>query len=397
MRVFKLTGVIQQYNWGGTSFLSRLTNQVDVGQKAAEYWMGAHDKAPSLVNTTGETLNDLIRKQPSETLGEQVYSRFGRLPFLFKVLDVRDLLSIQVHPSKKEAEKGFALENEQGVPLSAAHRNYKDDNHKPEIMVALGEFWLLHGFKPQSELMKTLQTIPELSHLTTVFQNGGYQGLYKKVMEESVDETNEVLMPLIQRLLPQYQSGVLAMASPEYWAIKAYQSFCPEGNLDKGIYSIFFFNIVRVQEGEAVFQDAGVPHAYMLGQNIELMANSDNVLRGGLTPKHVDVPELLKHITFKETIPDVLNGEVQPDGVEQIYKSPAPDFELSKLIIEADKVYESDSLTLEIFIVIKGEVKVRTDIEVIVASAGEVFAVVSGTSYQVQGHSATLYKAKCPV
>ena len=159
MRVFKLTGVIQQYNWGGTSFLSRLTNQVDVGQKAAEYWMGAHDKAPSLVNTTGETLNDLIRKQPSETLGEQVYSRFGRLPFLFKVLDVKDLLSIQVHPSKKEAEKGFALENEQGVPLSAAHRNYKDDNHKPELIVALTEFYAMAGFRP---LERTLELLEDL-------------------------------------------------------------------------------------------------------------------------------------------------------------------------------------------------------------------------------------------
>lgn len=397
MKAFKLTGVIQHYDWGGTSFLSKLINLESEGQKAAEYWMGAHDKAPSLINSTDESLNDLIRRQPSETLGEEVYSRFGRLPFLFKVLDVNDLLSIQVHPSKKEAEKGFALENEQGVPLTAAHRNYKDDNHKPEIMVALGEFWLLHGFKPKAELIKTLQTTAELSHLTTVFQKDGYQGLYKKVMEESAEETNAVLMPLIQRILPDYENGVLAMAGSEYWAAKAFRTFCPKGNMDKGIYSIFFFNIVKVQEGEAIFQDAGVPHAYMFGQNIELMANSDNVLRGGLTPKHVDVPELLKHITFQETNPNVLTGETQPDGIERIYKCPAPDFELSKLTIKSEEVYQFNSLTLEIFIVIEGYVNVRTDSEEVKVAKGEVFAVQASTSYQIQGDTVILYKAKCPI
>ncbi len=108
--------------------------------------MGAHDQAPAMIIDSNTKLNEWIKKDPKSTLGDTAFEKFGRLPFLFKVLNVNDLLSIQVHPNKLEAEKGFAKENEAGIPLTAPFRNYKDDNHKPEIMVALGEFWLLHGF-----------------------------------------------------------------------------------------------------------------------------------------------------------------------------------------------------------------------------------------------------------
>ncbi|WP_421897810.1 mannose-6-phosphate isomerase, class I [Marinoscillum sp.] len=397
MNLFKLKGVAQNYDWGGTSYLSDLIGSNSRGQKFAEYWMGAHDRAPSQVEGSGEALNDLIRRAPVEALGDRVHARFGCLPFLFKILDVNDLLSIQVHPSKAEAEKGFVRENEQGVSLGAAHRNYKDDNHKPEIMVALSEFWLLHGFKPEAQLLQTLQTTTELSHLTAIFQQSGYRGLYEKVMEESVKETNRVLKPLIERVTPLYQRGTLAKSSAEYWAVKAHQTFCEEGDLDKGIYSIFFFNIVKVNEGEAIFQDAGVPHAYMHGQNIELMANSDNVLRGGLTPKHIDVAELLKHISFEATNPNILYGEAHAGGMERIYRSPAPDFELSKLDMKHGGVYQSHSSTFEIMIVIKGQVNAMSGAESVRIKRGEVLAVMAGVKYEIESEEkAMVYKAKCP-
>ena len=397
MNLFKLKGVVQNYAWGGTEFIPNLLSESPKGEKCAEYWMGAHDKAPAILEGSDQKLNEWIADDSKQVLGTNVHNRFGRLPFLFKVLDVHDILSIQVHPSKAEAEKGFAKENNEGIALSAHNRNYKDDNHKPEIMVALGEFWLLHGFKKEEELKKTLLETPELFHLLSVFESGGYLGLYQSVMEEPIEKTNSVLKPLINRILPLYQSERLAKSSPEYWAAKAFLTFCPQGNLDKGIYSIFFFNIVKVQAGEAVFQDAGVPHAYMEGQNIELMANSDNVLRGGLTPKHVDVPELLKHIEFTETIPNILSGEIQKDGLERIYKSPAPDFELSKIDINTDQEYRSQSTTLEIMIVLDGAVEVAESDAKIKAVKGEVFAVAADSDYQiVAGGKAQLYKAKCP-
>ncbi|MEP4532151.1 MAG: mannose-6-phosphate isomerase, class I [Cyclobacteriaceae bacterium] len=396
MGIFKIRGVVQNYAWGGTDYIADLISQPANDEKCAEYWMGAHDKAPSLILETNKNLNDYIQEYPEQTLGEKVFDRFGRLPFLFKVLDVADMLSIQVHPSKAEAEKGFARENKELIPLSATHRNYKDDNHKPEIMVALGEFWLLHGFLPAQQLKQVLRTTPELNHLLVVFEEESYRGLYQVVMEEPVEQTNKVLSALIDRVLPQYKSGKLDKSSPEYWACKAFLTFCPEGNLDKGIYSIFFFNIVKLSAAEAIFQDAGVPHAYMEGQNIELMANSDNVLRGGLTPKHVDVPELLKHVVFEETIPNVLGGETQPDGVERIYKSPAPDFELSKIDIETQVDYKNVSSTLEVMIVLEGEVTAQAGADQVTLKKGEVLAVTAGTAYQISTSSkAEVYKAKC--
>ena len=398
MALLKIEGVVQNYAWGGTQYIPNLIGKEPTGEKCAEYWMGAHDKAPATIISTGQTFNKYIAANSQNLLGSAVFDAFGKLPFLFKVLDVNDMLSIQVHPTKKEAEKGFAHENELGIPLSAPHRNYKDDNHKPEIMVALGEFWLLHGFMPESDLIKTLEDTPELSHMVDVFKTSGYKGLYQHVMEESADETNKVLQPLIDRVLPLYKAGSLDKTSPDYWAAKAFLTFCPEGDLDKGIYSIYFFNIVKVNAGEAVFQDAGVHHAYMEGQNMELMANSDNVLRGGLTPKHVDVPELLKHVAFEETIPNILTGDEQEDGLERIYKSPAPDFELSKITLKPDSTYKSTANTVEIVIILQGKVRATCSSEKLELSKGEVFSVSAGDQYKLEAdEDSILYKAKCPI
>ena len=160
--VFKLKGKIQQYAWGGTAYLPRLLSIPNPENKPfAEYWMGAHDNAPSeLEGAEPSKLNEYIRQQPESTLGAIVAQRFGRLPYLLKILDVKDMLSIQVHPTKKNAELEFAAENGKGIALTAPQRNYKDDNHKPELMLALSEFWLLHGFKPEEELMYTLASVP---------------------------------------------------------------------------------------------------------------------------------------------------------------------------------------------------------------------------------------------
>jgi len=265
-------------------------------------------------------------------------------------------------------------------------------------MVALGDFWLLHGFKSRLELKSTLMNTSELTHLEKVFEDQGYQGLYKTVMEEPDSKTEETLQPLIDRILPDYKEGKLEKNSPEYWAAKAYLTFCSDGTMDKGIYSIFFFNIVNVQAGEGIFQDAGVPHAYMEGQNIELMANSDNVLRGGLTPKHVDVPELLKHTVFAETIPNILKGDNQKNTTERVYKSPAPDFELSMVQIENDHSHESTSSTLEIMIITEGSAAIRSEASSLDLAKGEVVAAMAGCSYEITTKGkAVLYKAKAGV
>ncbi len=398
-KLFALKGKIQNYAWGGTQYIPELLGVKNNTSKCAEYWLGAHVNAPStIVTKDGEVaLNTYLESNILESLGTDIVNKFGRLPFLFKVLDVHDMLSIQVHPTKTEAEKGFKHENEQGIPLTASHRNYKDDNHKPEIMVALSEFWLLHGFLPKVELSKRLSEIPEFGSLIPVFKEKGYYGLYKQIMEQSVHECSAMLLPLINRIMPLYASGKLDKSSPDFWAAKAVDSSDDKNVLDRGIFSIYFFNIVKVNKGEAVFQDAGIPHAYLEGQNMELMANSDNVLRGGLTPKHVDVPELLKHITFEGTIPNVMLGNLQADGIERVYTTPAPDFELSKIDISKLDKYQSNAKTAQILIVIEGEAIIKEGSDVLNLNKGECVFLESGSHYSISTtSSAILYKATAP-
>ncbi|MBS1751157.1 MAG: mannose-6-phosphate isomerase, class I [Bacteroidetes bacterium] len=398
--MYKLTGKVQHYAWGGTAFIPALLGSDNATQKPfAEYWMGAHASSPSVIekdNNFTVPLNELIQQHPSQYLGENVANRFGVLPFLFKVLDVKEMLSIQVHPTKEEAIKGFARENKAGIPLTASHRNYKDDNHKPEIMVALSEFWLLHGFKEKSLLLKTLQQISALNTLVPVFEKEGYYGLYKYVMELSQEKVDDILIPLLKKILPEYTANRLKKSDPAYWACKAIASHHDSfQNIDRGIFSIYFFNIVQLHPGQAIFQGAGVPHAYLEGQNIELMSNSDNVLRGGLTPKHIDVPELLKHTAFEGITPQIMNGEMR--GVETIYHCPVPDFIVSRIEFSNTQTYTHRTHSAEILIVTKGETLCNSNGNSLLLKKGESAFAVAGEAYTLTSSTgAVLYKAGVP-
>jgi mannose-6-phosphate isomerase len=277
------------------------------------------------------------------------------LPYLLKILDVRDMLSIQVHPSKKSAEMEFEVENARGVPVGAPERNYKDDNHKPELMMALGEFWLLHGFKTKAQIESTLLQTPELTFLWPAFQKGGYQLLYATAMQMEQWQVNEALKPILDRTLPAYQANRLDKNKPDFWVARAALTHGSSLGIDRGIFSIYFFNLVHLRAGEAVFQDAGVPHAYLEGQNIEIMANSDNVLRGGLTAKHVDVPELLKHVRGEETKPRKIVGKNTAPHLS-VFTTPAPDFELSMIGLKSGEQIFLTARSSEIYLVLQGEI-----------------------------------------
>jgi mannose-6-phosphate isomerase len=395
-RFFKLKGVVQHYAWGGTTFIPALVGVSNEEQKpCAEYWMGAHVSAPSTLQLNGETigLNKLIEQYPQEVLTNAVFDRFGELPYLFKVLDVREMLSIQVHPTKEEAEKGFDRENEAGIPLQAAYRNYKDRNHKPEVMVALSEFWLLHGFKSKSALEQTLENIAEFNVFIPLFKKEGIRSLYQLVMEMDQAAVNTILFSLVKREIRKKQNGELTKQDPGWWAAKAYEESGRKEHMDRGIFSIYFFNIVQVQPGEAIFQKAGVPHAYLEGQNIELMANSDNVLRGGLTPKHVDVPELMKHTLFEEVIPEIMAGNPAREG-EKIYPCPVPDFGISKIELIPGGTYSAIANSPEIMIVTEGGALINNTM---VLKRGEVVAMLPGLEYNIQASgNAVLFKAFVP-
>ena len=239
------------------------------------------------------------------------------------------------HPTKAAAQQEFNRENQEGISLTSPTRNYKDDNHKPELMVALSPFWLLHGFKKEKELGETLTAVEEFSSLVPIWEKGGNEALYTYVMNLSQEQTDRLLLPLLNRVSSSYQRGQLPKSSPDYWAARAGEMYCQKGRTDKGIFSVYFFNLVHVNPGEGVFQDAGIPHAYLEGQNVEIMANSDNVLRGGLTTKHVDVAELMKHTRCEGITPQILIPQIGTDPIHWV-NTPVSDFKLGLLTISAD-------------------------------------------------------------
>jgi mannose-6-phosphate isomerase len=393
--IFKLAGKVQHYEWGGPNFIPGLIGIPKESSKPyAEYWLGAHPGASSKIEIDGRwaELNKLIQQEPTTFIGENVYTKFGELPYLLKVLDVKDMLSIQVHPTKEGATKGFDAEEAAGIPINASHRNYKDKNHKPEVMVALSEFWLLHGFKKEDELQKVLNEISQFEFLLSVFENSGYRGLYKTVMELPQQRVDEILGPLVKDELAK--KNELTKDKPGFWVNKLYPQKQEIKDIDRGIFSIYFFNIVNVHPGEAIFQAAGIPHAYLEGQNVELMANSDNVLRGGLTSKHIDVGELLKHTTFQGVVPNVMKGIMLNDS-EKTYPCPVADFGISLLEVEEGKQYASKSSSAEIYLVVEGAVDVIGGNQQF--KKGAAFFVLPHNDVSLKARSASMvYKAYVP-
>lgn len=397
--VASLKGDIKHYDWGGTAYIPSLLKIENPTYKPfAEYWLGAHPQANCLIDTgNGEqiSLREAIAKNPEALLGKKVYDDFGNLPYLLKVLDVKNMLSIQVHPSKKQAAIDFQAENKKGVALNAPDRNYRDANHKPELMVAMSDFYLLHGFKPEQQLLDILHKVHELRIFIPVFNKEGYKGLYKMAMELPQEEVNELLQPLINKIIPLYQQNKLQKDDEHFWAARAALTFVQPHVIDRGIFSIYFFNLLHVHEGEAVFQDAGLPHAYLEGYNVEVMASSDNVLRGGLTTKHIDTVELLKHTKCAATHPKIIKSHAKTLNE---YKTPAKDFALSSYNLKKGEVVSMMTNTTEIFLLMKGNVTISSGKDKAVLEHGNIAATAfAGKNITIKAEEQSLvFKASVP-
>jgi mannose-6-phosphate isomerase len=400
-RFYRLVGQIQNYAWGGHEFIPELLGlHPEPHTPYAEYWLGAHPKAPSeiiLEDNRTVHLDKFIAEYPQRVLGQRVAQQYGQLPFLLKVLDVEEPLSIQVHPAKREAEVGFQRENELGIPLDSPQRNFKDKNHKPELMVALSDFWLLHGFLPEAKLLNVLRQVPEFHVLMPVFQNGGVAGLYKHVMTMPAEEVDAILEPLAKRVRAKGEAGCLEKSSADYWLAKAVAGG-DEDQLDRGLFSIYFFNLVTVSAGQGIFQDDGIPHAYLQGQNIEVMANSDNVLRGGLTEKHVDVPELLRTIRFEGIRPRVIEGTSAANPLEAYYESPTQDFRPSRIHLGPGDAYLNATQSIEILLLMDGATTIESGQKRLSLSRGQSAVVFGESTYRLKALSAesALFRVSLP-
>jgi mannose-6-phosphate isomerase len=394
---YKLQGIHRHYEWGGNAFIPQLMH-VDnaIGKPFAEYWMGAHPSAPAMVETAQGlmALDQMIQENKVAFLGAKTAAQFGALPYLFKILDVEKMLSIQVHPSKENAKKGFSKEQQAGVPIDASNRNYKDQNHKPEVMVALSDFWLLHGFMPAIALKERLSSLAPLQILLPEFGQDDYAGLYSHFMRLDQTATDKILKPLLEIAVHEVAAGKVDKTHPHWWANKYYGGIVPSSNIDKGILSIYILNIVNVPKYQGVFQGAGLLHAYLEGQNIELMANSDNVLRGGLTPKHIDIEELLQHIQFEPTYPSILKGDFTSSNELQ-FPCPVPDFGLTKITITPGETYTNKTSSFEMFLVMQGDVQ----LDGMDLKPGELAAVKAGAAYHIQqtgSETAVIFKSFVP-
>jgi mannose-6-phosphate isomerase len=394
--VHKLQGTVQHYSWGGTTFLPKLLSIENPNHKPfAEYWLGIHAGGPASieVNQQSVLLSDAIATDPKAALSDPVFNHFGALPYLFKVLDVKDMLSIQVHPTKEYAKVAFEKEEAAGTALNAPNRNYKDTNHKPEIMLAMSEFWLLHGFKSEAKILETLENIAEFQVLVPLYKTEGLKGLYQFLMEMEQAQVDSLLSTVVKRALRNKQDGKVNRTAPDWWVAKLYENAAGILPIDKGVFSIYLFNIVCVMPGQGIFQDAGVPHAYLEGQNVELMANSDNVLRGGLTPKHIDVEELIYNIKFESIVPAIIEG-TKPCMGESVYPAPVQDFGIASITLDGSNGYTHEAESLDMFLVVEGGCVVNNQMTI---KTGEAFVVFPGNKLNIHASGKTLiYRAFVP-
>jgi mannose-6-phosphate isomerase len=399
-RIAFLKNPIQDYTWGSRTFIYELLGKPSPGRKPlAEMWMGAHANGPSLVSWGRHwiPLAEFIGKDPKKVLGSSVARSFSnKLPFLFKVLAAAKPLSIQAHPNRDQALKGFRSEEDRGIAFDAPERNYKDHNHKPEIFCALSSVWVLKGFRKREECLALMERVDipslvaPLRRLLEKNRGKGMKPFFSALLGLNRERQGRVILEAVKSIKSR------TLGDPTVtWVINLARAF-PD---DIMALSPLFLNLVRLEPGEAIQISPGTLHVYLHGAGIELMANSDNVLRAGLTSKHTDFNELLKVANFSHEAPRILRPERKRKG-EWVYPSDADEFVLSMIFAGKNRSYTSPKhRNFEIMICAAGRSKI-TDLR-----TGDAFSLNRGVSvvvpamveqYRIQGN-ATIYKASVPM
>lgn len=328
--VFPMRNPVKNYAWGSYAGLGEYAGiRTDPDKPAAECWMGAHPSMPSLVSLPGGSalpLNALIAENPSFALGEAVAGEFGELPFLFKVLSASMPLSIQVHPGKAAAEAGFARENAGGIPAVSPDRNYRDSQHKPELAVALSRFEALAGFRPAEETARLLG--PALRSLFS-FDAGHPEASLRRLLGKALRFRSDERQ-FLESEAKKRAAQLSALGEPaDVLAAERVISCFDHYPGDPGAIAPFFMNIFALEPGQGMYMAPGVLHAYLRGTILEIMAASDNVIRGGLTQKHIDVDELLSIIDFGASPRPIAAAKIGKTVDEREWAVPAREFRLS--------------------------------------------------------------------
>ncbi|MGW1173417.1 mannose-6-phosphate isomerase, class I [Kitasatospora sp. NPDC002543] len=390
----RLVNTVRPYAWGSLTALPELLGQQPTGEPQAELWMGAHPGAPSRADR-GEgprRLDELIAADPEGELGAASVARFGpALPFLFKVLAAGIPLSIQAHPTLDQARAGFAAENALGIPLDAAERNYRDANHKPEMVCALGDFEGLCGFRRPAEAARLLAGL-------------AVPGLAPVIERLAAGEESEALRGALTAALALDPETVrrtvegLALTGPD-GEYAPYARIAEDFPDDRGVIAGMLLNHFRLRAGQALYLGAGVPHAYLSGVCVELQANSDNVLRAGLTPKHIDVPELLEVVVFTAGAPEVLEpAPVDGTPGEELYPVPIDEFRLSRFVLDGAG-REIDGRTPQILLCTEGDARLTSAAGTVLdlARGQSAFLPATGAPTRLSGTGGTLFRATVTV
>ncbi len=337
-----LRGALRTYAWGSRTAIAEFTGRpVPAAHPEAELWFGAHPGDPAWLETPeGEvSLLTALTDDPEGQLGPASRARFGNtLPFLVKVLAADEPLSLQAHPSAAQALEGFAREERLGIPVNSPVRNYRDTSHKPELLVALAPFEALAGFRQASRTTELLRALnvsdldPFIDLLNDQSDADGLRALFTTWITAPQPDLDVLVPAVIDGAIQYISSGATEFAAE----VKTLLELGERYPGDAGVLAALLLNRITLAPCEAIFLPAGNLHTYLRGFAVEVMANSDNVLRGGLTPKHVDVPELLRVLDFTPTAEAQLRPLVRRDGLERIYDTPTAEFALALLVLDTD-------------------------------------------------------------
>lgn len=391
--IHALDGPVLPYAWGSRSALSELLGRVPSGLPEAELWVGAHPGGPARLVTpagTVSTLPELLATDLTGLLGPELAARFGRLPFLLKVLAIAEPLSLQAHPDAEQARAGFAREEALGLARSHPKRNYKDEHHKPELILALSPVDALCGFRPHGEahrLLREFGLVERQSALVSAVSRfteaeGALESLFRSFFALSSGERDSIVGRVLARArdLAAAPGGDEELEWVAKWLLRLDRTY----GADAGLLATLLLQPLRLEPGQAAFLPARRLHAYLSGVGIEVMADSDNVLRGGLTPKHVDVQELCNVLDFEPSQPELVVPEVVGNGRARTFRTAAEEFELWWIEPAAGEPIAVP--TPCVFIVVAGEVEfVQGGRRVSFGHGAQGFAAASPEALHVSG------------
>ncbi|MEU5879225.1 mannose-6-phosphate isomerase, class I [Spirillospora sp. NPDC047279] len=343
----RLSTVVRPYPWGSSTAFPAMFGTEPTGEPQAELWVGAHPSAPSLAD--GRPLNELIGEDPAGLLGRPTADRFGPvLPYLLKVLAVEHPLSLQAHPSAEQAASGFAREEAAGIAPDDVRRSYKDPRHKPEMVCAVGDFQALCGFRDPRDAADLLDGlgVPETAPWRALLRDGALRDAFERILGADADADADARYAVERALL---DSGREELA--------VYRDLAKSFPGDPGATAALLLNHVRLRPGEAMYLGAGVPHAYLSGVAVEIMANSDNVLRCGLTGKHRDVAEAVRVLDFRPAGPFRVAGSDRSGTAS--YRPPAGEFMLTRYDLAAGTTHPLTPGVPRVLLCLGGEAHVQ--------------------------------------